>query len=159
MTFTVVPIGKVHIAENYYLIQLEKEYKMGLLHLDGFSHLYVIWWAHLTDNYEERSRTITKNIFRKAPNEVGVFASRTPVRPNPVMISTVKVLEIDHQNGIIHIPFIDAEHDTPVIDIKPYFPVERQKTCSTPRYYSHWPKWAEDAEKFNWKEEISLDGG
>ena len=158
MTFTVVSIGTVHITENETILQIDKEYREGLLHLEGFSHLYVIWWAHLTDHSKERSRMVAKNIFRHAPNEVGVFASRTPERPNPVMISTVKVLKIDHDPGLIYLPFIDAEDNTPIIDIKPYFPMERHKNCSTPDYYAHWPQWAEDSEEFNWKKEISFDG-
>lgn len=157
MKFTLNAIGTIQIKDNRYDIQLFREYIPGLLHVEHFSHLYIIWWAHLTDTPEIRKRIVTKNIFRLAPGEDGVFASRSPERPNPVMISIIKVDTIDLNNGTIITPFIDAEDGTPIIDIKPYFPVERIKNCTTPSCYGHWPKWAEDAENFNWKNEINID--
>jgi tRNA (adenine37-N6)-methyltransferase len=157
MNFTIKAIGSVRIKENQYSIQLLKEYISGLKHIKGFSHLQILWWAHLTDSPEARVKITVPNLFKKAPSEVGVFASRTPERPNPLMISTVKVNNINSENGIIKVPFIDAENGTPVIDIKPYFPMERIKYCTTPAWFAHWPKWAEDAGRFNWKDEISLD--
>ncbi len=156
MNFTVSQIGTIKVKEENYSLQLQQEYLPGLKHIEGFSHLRIIWWAHLSDEPETRIRTFTKNLFRHAPDEVGVFASRTTERPNPVMISTVEVEDIDFDNGVIKIAFIDAEDDTPVLDIKPYFPVERIRECKTPKCYSHWPQWAEDAHRFDWKSEISF---
>lgn len=157
MNFTVRQIGTIKVKEENYSLQLQKEYLPGLKHIEGFSHLQIIWWAHLSDEPETRSKTVAKNLFRHAPDEVGVFASRTTERPNPVMISTIKVEDIDKENGIITIPFIDAENGTPVLDIKPYFPMERIRESKTPEWYSHWPQWAEDAHRFDWKNEISFD--
>src|SRR5690606_26220431 len=115
------------------------------------------WWAHLTDYPDVRKRTVAKNLFRFAPNETGVFASRTPERPNPIMISAIKVENIDFDSGTVWTPFIDAENETPVLDIKPYFPMERIRGCKTPDYYNHWPQWAEDSAGFDWKKEINTD--
>jgi tRNA (adenine37-N6)-methyltransferase len=156
MEYTIKSIGSIKVSEDKYSVHLHKAYIPGLKHTRGFSHLQVIWWAHLTDDPENRNQLIAKNLFKKAPAETGVFASRTPLRPNPVMISTIKVLHIDYSTGIITTPFIDAENNTPVIDIKPYFPVQRIKNCKTPEWYSHWPQWAEDSISFDWKNEISF---
>ena len=149
-------IGRIQVKADEYFIRLADEYVPGLKHIDGFSHLVVVWWGHLTDSPEERDRLITRNLFKKAPENVGVFASRTPVRPNPIMISTIKVSDIDFDRGIIHTPFIDAETETPVLDIKPYFPMERIRDCKTPGWFEHWPQWAEDAAGFNWQDEINF---
>lgn len=157
MEFKLIAIGRISVVEGEYSLVLSEEFIPGLQHIEGFSHLVVVWWAHLTDEPEIRKRIIARNLFRHAPAEVGVFASRTPERPNPVMISIVKAEHIDHEKGIITIPFIDAENGTPLLDIKPYFPVERIRECKTPEAYAHWPRWAEDADAFNWKNEISFD--
>ncbi len=158
MEFTLRSIGTLKINEGNYFLQLNEEYVQGLKHIEGFSHLHILWWAHLTDDPEVRNKMTTKNLFKNAPGEAGIFASRTTERPNPVMLSTIKVESIDMGKGIIKIQFIDAEDGTPVLDIKPYFPVERIRDSQTPEWYSHWPKWAEDAHRFDWKNEISFDG-
>jgi tRNA (adenine37-N6)-methyltransferase len=157
MEYTIKPIGNVQVKGELYTINLEKEYLQGLSHIEGFSHLWIMWWAHLSDQTEIRSRLTAKNVFKHAPPETGVFASRTPERPNPIMFSLIKLESVDVENGILTTSFIDAEDGTPVLDIKPYFPMERIRNCHTPHYYSHWPQWAEDAESFNWKDEISFD--
>ncbi len=156
MKYIIRPIGNVQVQGELYTIRIEKECFPGLRHLEGFSHLWIVWWAHLSDQTETRNRLTAKNLFKNAPTETGVFASRTPERPNPIMISTIKLESVDAENGIITTTFIDAEDGSPVLDIKPYFPMERFRNCHTPVYYRHWPQWAEDAGSFNWKDEISL---
>jgi tRNA (adenine37-N6)-methyltransferase len=157
MNIKIKSIGTVQVQYGRHSIHLKKQYIPGLKHIEGYSHLHIIWWAHLTDNTETRKRLIARNLFKNAPDQVGVFASRTPERPNPLMISTIKVDQINYEEGIITMPFIDAEAGTPVIDIKPYYPMERIRNCQTPACFEHWPKWAEDANNFDWKNEIRLD--
>jgi len=157
MEYTIKPIGNVQVHGELYTINLDKEYLPGLKHIEGFSHLWIVWWAHLTDYPEARNRYTAKSLFITAPNETGVFASRTPERPNPVMFSAIKLESVDSENGILTIRFIDAEDGTPVLDIKPYFPMERIRDCHSPKWFAHWPQWAEDAEIFNWKDEIRFN--
>jgi tRNA (adenine37-N6)-methyltransferase len=157
MEYIIRPIGNVQLQGELYTIKLEREYLPGLKHIEGFSHLWIIWWAHLTDDHEVRNRLTAKNIFKNAPSQTGVFASRTPERPNPIMFSVIKLESVDTEKGILTTRFIDAEDSTPVLDIKPYFPMERIRDCHTPLCFAHWPLWAEDAESFNWKDEISFD--
>lgn len=52
--------------------------------------------------------------------EDGTFATRSPLRPNPVAISVVHAIHIDEEQGVIRIPYIDANEGSPVIDLKPY---------------------------------------
>jgi tRNA (adenine37-N6)-methyltransferase len=157
MKYTIKPIGNVQVQGELYTINLEKKYLPGLKHIEGFSHVWIVWWAHLTDQPEVRNRITAKSLFKNAPPLTGVFASRTPERPNPVMFSAIKLEAVDAEKGILTTRFIDADEGTPVLDIKPYFPMERIRDCNTPIWFGHWPKWAEDAENFNWKDEISFD--
>ena len=154
--FELTAIGKVVRYDDRTTIELERKFIPGLLHIEGFSHLQVVWWGHLTDEPRDRDRVIADNLFRKAPDKVGIFSTRAPARPNPVLLSTIKVEKIDAENGIIHTPFIDAEDGTPVLDIKPYFPMERIRQCQVPEWFAHWPEWAEDAIHFDWKKEINF---
>ncbi|MEE4197458.1 MAG: TrmO family methyltransferase [Bacteroidales bacterium] len=155
--FQVSAIGQVKRINDKTAIRLDKNYLSGLTQVEDFSHLQVIWWAHLTDKMQNREKLIAEKLFKKAPDKLGIFGTRAPARPNPIMISTIKVDEIDLENGIIYTPFIDAEIDTPVLDIKPYFPMERVKECRTPDWFKHWPEWAEDAVGFDWQNEINFD--
>lgn len=53
-------------------------------------------------------------------------------------------------------PFIDADDGTPLLDIKPYFPMERIKDPRVPAWCQHWPAWQEEAVTFNWLDEINF---
>jgi tRNA (adenine37-N6)-methyltransferase len=63
---------------------------------------------------------------------------------------------VNLKNGIIFTPFIDAEPGSPILDIKPYFPMERVKKCDVPEWFKHWPEWSEEAISFNWQNEINF---
>ena len=152
--FDIVSIGEVKSINGKVSVHLEKEYVPGLTQIKGFSHLQVIWWAHLVDNKTGRGSLMVEKLFKKAPEKLGIFSTRAPARPNPIMVSTIRVEKLDLENGIIHTPFIDAEPGTPVLDIKPYFPMERVRDCEVPEWFSHWPGWAEDATSFNWEDEM-----
>ena len=156
-SFEVNSIGYVKYVDEKIIIELNKKYIPGLRKIEGFSHLQIIWWAHLTDQSQHREQLIAENLFKKAPAKIGIFSTRSPARPNPVMVSTIKVIGTDTEKGIIYTPFIDAEPNTPVLDIKPYFPMERAKDCAVPQWFDHWPKWAEEAMSFDWQEEINFD--
>jgi len=154
-TYKLKSIGSVLIEGDKYSIRIKEEFKEGLAGIDGFSHLHIIWWGHLCDNDESRTRLKMGRLFKNGPDEIGVFGTHAPMRPNPVMTTTIKVLEIDHDNGIIYTLFIDAENGTPVLDIKPYRMMERVRDCRTPGWASHWPVWYEEAADYDWDREIN----
>jgi len=155
-TFEINAIGAVQKTRDGYAIQLEKPYFEGLTYLEEFSHLQVVWWGHLTDSSKHRDNLVAKGLFKKGPEKIGIFGTRSPARPNPLLISTIQVSRLDAGRGIIHTPFIDAEAGTPVLDIKPYFPMERVKNCRVPQGFEHWPGWFEDTMGFNWQDEINM---
>ena len=88
--------------------------------LEGFSHLWVIWGFSETPE-GEWSPTVRPP--RLGGNErVGVFASRSPYRPNPVGLSCVRLVRIDPEEGILTVTGLDLVDGTPVYDLKPYVP-------------------------------------
>lgn len=93
-------------------IEIYPGYEEGLLDIEGFSHLIVIVAFHLS----------TSRPLRVTPpgqsQERGVFATRSPHRPNSIGILTVELQE--RENNILHVKGIDVVEGTPVLDIKPY---------------------------------------
>jgi len=155
-TIQIKPIGRVNTANNQFSIQIEKEFLPALTNIEGFSHLQIVWWGHLYDKAEERNRLVISKPYKKGPDQIGVFATRSEMRPNPILITTVPVADIDFENGTIHLYFIDAIDGTMVLDIKPYHKTERVKDCNVPQWCSHWPQWFEEAATFNWQNEFNF---
>lgn len=152
---TINPIGMVKTNNGSFTIEIFKKYRPALLGLEGFSHIQIFWWCDQLDSEEYRSITLADKPYQKAPDKLGIFATRSPVRPNPIALTAVPALHINHEEGIISVPYIDAENGSPVLDIKPYHPAtERIKKVSVPGWCAHWPQWYEDSAEFDWQAEF-----
>ena len=104
---------------------IEENLKEALSRIDEFSHIIVIYWMH---KLPPSQRAIIK-VHPKANQNlplVGVFASRSPARPNPIGITTVKLLE--RRDNVLKVTGLDAIDGTPVLDIKPYIPGDDSST-------------------------------
>ena len=102
-------------------IVLEKEYRSGeaLRGLEEFDYLWLIWGFNL--NRPATSAHLTVRPPRLGGNtRVGVFASRSPFRPNHLGLSSVRISSVDPAAGIIHVHGADLADGTPIYDIKPY---------------------------------------
>ena len=152
--FKIQQIGFIQKTSDY-KISIDKVYRNGLVNLKEFSHLQILWWAHLSDGDKERFRLTLGKLFKKGPERMGIFSTRAPVRPNPIMVSTIKVSGLNIEKGIIQTPFIDAEPGSPVLDIKPYYSMERVRDCKVPEWCEHWPEWQEDAMQYDWSQEMN----
>lgn len=87
--------------------------------LEDFDYLWLIWGFHL--NRETASAGLTVRPPRLGGNRrVGVFASRSPFRPNPLGLSSVRIDRVDAAAGEIHVLGADLADGTPIYDIKPY---------------------------------------
>ena len=109
-----------HTAEG--VLEIRPDLEAGLTDIDGFSHLYVIWAFHRAEGYD--LLTITPN--DDQPH--GLFATRTPRRPNPIALSVVELLRREAHR--LHVRGVDMLDGTPILDIKPYLsnvPDERLK--------------------------------
>ncbi len=150
--YQVHPIGKIQNNEEGCLLIINPEYIPALQALDGFSHLNVIWWFSDFDSEEARSVLQTPQPYKNAPETMGIFATRSPVRPNPIALSTSEIIHIDDQNGIIQLAYIDANDGTPVLDLKPYTPsLDRVETPGVPAWCGHWPRSIEASGDFDWE--------
>ena len=96
-------------------IAIEPQYRQGLQGLDRTSHVIVLSWL----GFAPRNLIIQKP--RHAAEAKGVFALRSPARPNPIGLHVARVVAIDIDAGALTLDAIDALDGTPVLDIKPYF--------------------------------------
>ncbi len=87
--------------------------------IDGFSHLMVLYWAHLVPA-EARSMTKVHPMGRKDLPLTGVFATCSPARPNPISVTAVRLLE--RIGNVLVVEGLEAVDGSPLIDIKPYTP-------------------------------------
>lgn len=107
-----IPKGRdaKHDAEG--TIELRPELEAGLQDIEGFSHLYVIWLFHHVEGYD---------LVANPPSDDrphGVFATRSPRRPNPIGLTVVELLRRDGTR--LHVRGVDMLDGTPILDIKPY---------------------------------------
>ena len=114
--YEIYSIGKVRQSENITVLNIFEEYSDGLDGLKEGMKILLLLWFDRSDIPEKRK--ILKVHPKGNPNNPirGVFSTRSPVRPNPIGVYTVKILKIDGNN--IFIEKIDAYEDTPIIDIK-----------------------------------------
>lgn len=141
MSYSIHPIGKVQAASGMFRIDIDEAHRDGLLHLNQFSHVIVFWWADQADNAHDRA-VKTEKLYYADDIEAGVFACRTPNRPNPIGMTVCSIISVDEHEGTITLPYIDAEPGTPVIDLKPYIGIsDRVKTLRTADWFNGWPEW------------------
>ncbi|RLF26964.1 MAG: tRNA (N6-threonylcarbamoyladenosine(37)-N6)-methyltransferase TrmO [Thermoplasmata archaeon] len=95
-------------------IKIFPEYVKGLQDLEGFSHIILIYHFHLS------KKTLLKVKPYMDDKVHGVFSTRSPSRPNPIGISTVRLIKIE--GNTLHIRDLDILDGTPLLDIKPYVP-------------------------------------
>ena len=118
--FTVRSIGNVKKTDGRTRIVLDKKFQPGLLGLKDFSHAYVFWWFSNNDTPQKRSVLQVRPMgFRENPI-TGVFATRSPFRPNLIAMTLCKIVSV--KDNVIEVEKIDAFDGTPVIDIKPFIP-------------------------------------
>ena len=139
--YQLCPIGYIRRAENGIQLEILEPFRPALKQLERFSHLIVLWWADRHNNEKSRKMMQTKPPYAKE-KITGVFACRAEYRPNPIAMTTCKLLEVDEKRGIVLIANIDAYDDTPIVDMKAYIPVsDRVKEAHLPEWLSDWPEW------------------
>jgi tRNA-Thr(GGU) m(6)t(6)A37 methyltransferase TsaA len=140
-TFHVFPVGHVRRENGRTLLDILPAYAPALKELEGFSHVQVLWWFNQFDDDPYRRVTQTEHAPYEAP-VLGVFACRSPVRPNPVGLTTAPILQVDHGAGVVEVGDIDAFDGTPILDLKAYVPsCDRVEVVRVPDWASLWPEW------------------
>jgi tRNA (adenine37-N6)-methyltransferase len=103
-------LGAKHEAEG--VLEIQQELELGLTDIEGFSHLFVIWAFDRSEGFELLGTPPSDN----RPH--GVFATRSPRRPNPIGLTVVELLR--REGPLLHIRGVDMLDGTPIFDIKPY---------------------------------------
>ena len=132
-------IGVVDAAtEHGGRIRLFHDYCEGLRGIEAFSHLIVLYWLHRRDSEEERRVLLVFPRRHAVTVETGVFACRSPSRPNPIGLC---VVELVHRDGCtLTVNGLDAFEGSPIVDIKPYLPrADAIPTARTPGWANHGP--------------------
>jgi len=94
------------------VITILPDFELGLTDIEGFSHLFVIWEFDRTQHFELLGTPPADN------RRHGVFATRSPLRPNPIGLTVVELL---HRNKAeLHVRGVDMLDGTPILDVKPY---------------------------------------
>ena len=99
-----------HSAEGY--LEIRADLEPGLADIEGFTHLYVIW---VFDRADGSSLTATPPTDNRTH---GVFATRSPRRPNPIALTVVELL--GREGTRLHVRGVDMLDGSPILDIKPY---------------------------------------
>jgi RimJ/RimL family protein N-acetyltransferase len=87
----IIPIGKINNDTREIAIKLDETYITALKGLEDYSHIQIIWWMDGCDNKTDRAILMQKKPYRNGPNELGVFALRSPERPNPIGVSNAQI--------------------------------------------------------------------
>jgi len=103
-------LGAEHRATG--VLEIDPAFEAGLADIDGFSHLYVLWVFDRVDGVELTARPPSDD----RPH--GVFATRSPQRPNPIGLTVVELL--GREGCLLRVAAVDMLDDTPILDIKPY---------------------------------------
>ncbi len=116
-------------------IRIDAPYRGGLQDLEKFEYIIVLYYFDLTRTW---SPMISPP---QSEHRFGLFATRSPRRPNPIGLSVIRVTHVDVPSGVITLAGSDAFDGTPVLDIKPYLPsvdkVESTKNARTEKELGH----------------------
>lgn len=107
-----MPIQGIFKPETEAWIEINEEYSEGLKDLEGFSHAIVLYYFHKSSTEKIQGSPFLED------DKHGVFAIRSPHRPNHIGLSVVKICLIDGNK--LHFREVDVLDKTPVLDIKPY---------------------------------------
>jgi tRNA-Thr(GGU) m(6)t(6)A37 methyltransferase TsaA len=102
--------GAKHDAEG--VLEILPEFELGLTDIEGFSHLFVVWTFDRSEGFD----LLGTPPIDDRPH--GVFATRSPRRPNPIALTVVELLRREGAN--LHVRGVDMLSGTPILDIKPY---------------------------------------
>lgn len=140
------PIGILRSDSAGVRVELAEGLAPALQGLEHYSHIHVLWWFSERDSADDRARLVVEPSHRPAPGPMGVFAARSPCRPNPIALSVGKIEAVDRARGAVWLDWTDARDGAPVLDLKPYSPgLDRVEDCREPNWHAGWPRSYDEA--------------
>ena len=113
-------------------IIIHAEFAEALDGIKEFSHLFVLFWLNQVSRENKRLKVHPRG--RKDLPLLGVFATRTMLRPNPIGLTLVELVKIE--GNVLTVRGLDALDGTPVLDIKPFDPWDTAKDAKVPRWWT-----------------------
>lgn len=139
--YEVGTIGLIRSVNGEQYVQLDKLEEAPNL---SSSHIKIFWWFHKFDSNLYRGVTECNPPYENAPR-TGIFATRSPVRPNPIAMTIARVTHIDKEKKRIYLSGIESFDKTPCLGISEYIPaVDQILECRVPHWLEHWPKYLDD---------------
>lgn len=143
-------IGTARTGSGRFLIEVEEAYRGGLEGLAGFGWVTVVWWASQAGAWRGAD-SVLPSPYRGGPAELGVFATRSPHRPNPLCVSAAGLIGLDGPRGVLEFAWLDCAEGTPILDLKPYQPsADRVEAPRLPGWCASWPASVEASGDFDW---------
>ena len=156
---TLRPLGRITKERGiYYLVP--EDFAACVKALEGATHVKVFWWFHRFDKPAYRRVVTGDPPYENAPR-TGVFATRSPVRPNPIALTTARILAVEPEAGRLRVSGLDCFDGTPLLAAEPYrAATDRVDNFRVPRWLAHWPEWLDDRDSAAGKSaETAVDSG
>lgn len=152
MPYKINSIGSIRNVNGKCYVQLEQMQQITS------SHIIIYWWFHKFDAALYRGVTMCDPPYENAP-KTGIFATRSPVRPNPIAMTIARVTNIDPEQKRIYLNGIESFDRTPCIGISEYQPDRDCRTdCRVPEWLEHWPDSLDDKEQ-DVNKEVHIEEG
>jgi tRNA-Thr(GGU) m(6)t(6)A37 methyltransferase TsaA len=110
-----------------------KELTNALDGISGFSHLFVLFWLHETSAKQRKLLKVHPRRRKDLPL-LGIFATRTMTRPNPIGLTLVELVNVE--DNVLTVRGLDAFDGTPVLDIKPFDSWDNAETAKVPEWWT-----------------------
>ncbi len=137
---TSIPRDEVKARAGISEIVIDPDFEAGLDGLEEFSHLFVLFWLHEVGKGPRALKTHPRG--REDLPLVGIFATRSPLRPNPLGLTRVRLLR--REGRVLTVEGLDAYDGTPVVDLKPYDPWDAEEDVTVADW---WRQLAEERER------------
>lgn len=136
--YNISPLGMIRNLNGKMYIQLDQMIAVNA------KHIIVYWWFDKFDKDIYRRVTECDPPYENAPKS-GIFATRSPVRPNPIAMTVAQVIKVDQVNKRVYISEIESFDKTPCIGISEYDSAHNTlETCKLPQWLSHWPQYIKE---------------
>jgi tRNA-Thr(GGU) m(6)t(6)A37 methyltransferase TsaA len=114
-------------------VVIRSELAEALDGIDGFSHLFVLFWLHEISDEQRKTLKVHPRGRRDLPL-LGIFATRTMLRPNPIGLTLVELVKVE--GNILTVRGLDAFDGTPVLDVKPFDSWDMTKDARVPEWWT-----------------------
>lgn len=136
---TITPAGIIRKEQGHFYLYPDNYESFQKIALSA-SHLKVLWWFSRFDKMEYRRVMQGIPPYESAPKS-GVFATRSPVRPNLIASTIARVLDVEPNSKRIHVSTLDCFDQTPLLGIAPYLPAfDKIDNFTVPSWLAHWPE-------------------